>query len=280
MNTRPIVFAVLLGAAPAFANASTTVVVPETTVDRVDGTAPESPTPEAPPVPLASSREAPPASEPATAPAPEVVKAAPEAAGPSDAPAVERFAVELSSRGVRPSDDGFGLFSDRRHLGLGGLGVRVPVSRDGVWTFSVGALIEGRKAMERDARGASVSLALNRPTLRGEAAYALHANLDLVGALGVGAERATFVYAATSPAEGATSEGWASTADVAVGVDGHVRLGPMLTALRLEGGYLASAPHALTVRLPDVGDVVRRPIDFGSVSTGGPFLRFALRVGY
>jgi hypothetical protein len=144
----------------------------------------------------------------------------------------------------------------------------------------VGAAIEGRAAMSGKARGASVSVAIERPTLRGEVAYALTRNVDAVGAVGLGAEKLAFRYATTSPEESASTDSWRATADLAVGVDAHVRLGPVLLGARLEGGYLASGAHDLRVTLPEVGDVARQPIDLGPLATGGPFTRFALRIGY
>ena len=231
---------------------------------------------------------APPAAAPARAVRPATAPARASVADPASTPASdasgepmpERFSIDLSSRRLVVHDDAIGLVSGDRAIGLGGFAGRASVYRDGPWTVSAGAAIEGRAAMSGKARGAAVSVALDRPTLRGEVAYAITRNLDAVGAIGLGAEKLAFRYATTSPEESASADSWKATADLAVGVDAHVRLGPVLVGVRLEGGYLASGAHDLRVTLPEVGDVTRRPIDLGSLETSGAFTRFALRIGY
>jgi hypothetical protein len=259
------------------AAASEAAVTADGTADDADDATPAAPA--APPPPVAS-----PARSPRVAPASTAERsAAPATSASAGAPeelVPERFSIDLSSRRLVVRDDAIGLFSGDRAIGLGGLAGRFSAYHDGPWTVSVGAAIEGRAAMSGKARGASVSVAIDRPTLRGEVAYALTRNVDAVGAVGLGAEKLAFRYATTSPEESASTDSWKATADLAVGVDAHVRLGPVLLGARLEGGYLASGAHDLRVTLPEVGDVARQPIDLGPLATGGPFTRFALRIGY
>jgi hypothetical protein len=217
------------------------------------------------------------AAVPEPSPASESARASEEGAeGASN----ERFSFAFSSRDVAPRDAAFGLFSDVRSLGLGGFGGRVTVFREGPWTASAGAMIEGRGETKGAARGAKVAMELDRPTARGELAYALAGFVDLVGGVGLGAEKGRFLYERATEGESASAASWVATADAALGADLHTRFGAMLLGLRLEGGYLASGAHGLRFTLPEVGDVVRQPIDLGTLRTSGPFTRFALQVGY
>lgn len=272
MNTRASFLLVSALAIPA--TASEPAAPADTGDAKVDASAPSAlPAPLSPPIDPPSSPEAAPTRAAVAGAAEHEVVEAREVAP-------ERFSVDLFSRHLIVRDDAFGLVSRERALGLGGLAVGATVFRDGPWSLRAGAAIEGRDALNGTARGVSVSVALNRPTARGEAAYALNRIFDAVAGVGVGAEKLEFRYAATGSDGAASTESWKPTADLAAGVDAHVRLGPVLVGARVEGGYLVSGSHALRVTLADVGDVTRQSIDLGTLSTGGPFTRFALRVAY
>ena len=195
------------------------------------------------------------------------------------APQSERFTVEVFGRRQFVSDANFALFSDKDSQGFAGLALRAPVYHAGPWAFSAEVSTEGRESLGGDARGGRVWLDVGRSMVRGEAAYAVFPILSAFAATGVGGESADFRYV-NATLEEASSKTWSLAGDASLGLDVHTHLGPVIVGARVEGGYFAARAHALSVTLADVGDVVREPIDFGTLKMSGAFSRFALRLGF
>ena len=220
-----------------------------------------------------------------TGPPPAVVRTGlverpvPEVEAPRAAATPERVSIEVFARRQHVGDGNFALFSDNAALGLGGIAVRAPVYSEGPWTLSAQASIEGHEALVGAARGAKLSVDLSRAVGRAELAYAIYPQLSALGAAGFGGEVADFRYVGSNAEEGHLKT-WSSFGELAAGLDAHVRLGSVLVGARLEGGFVAAAAHDLKATLPDVGDVVRQPIDFGTLSFNGAFSRFALHLGF
>ena len=190
----------------------------------------------------------------------------------------ERISLELFTRAVYARDDGFGVFTTSKSISHGGLALRVPVFRAHPWSVSVGASVEGRDGLEARVRDATARVEFTRPLARGEVAYAFTSNLDGVASVGLGAERMEFSY--DTGLERAGGDSWRAAADASLGGDAHWRLGPLTFGIRFEGGVLAARGHVVRAPRPEVGVVVRQPVDLGTLASSGNFLRFGLRVGY
>ena len=226
---------------------------------------------ETPAVTPAATPAAPLAATPAVTP--EVRAAAPPAV-----PGSERVSLEFSSRSQFVRDANFGLVSATNNLPMGGLTLRARVYHDGPWTASLSLGAEGSDKPHGLARAAKLDIDVTRVVVRGEAGYDFSKYISAVAAIGAGGEVMAFEY--DNGKERGSSKSWKALGEAALGADAHVRLGPVLIGARFEGGYAAAGKHSLSVTLPDVGDVVRQPMDFGNLGLSGPFTRFALRIGF
>ncbi len=212
---------------------------------------------------------------PAGAPNP---SASAEVAPAPATPRRETLTLELGTRTLFVQDDAYGIFSKRRSLPVGGFALRAPLFRDDAWTYAAGLSLEGKDGVQGDVRSLPASFDLFRVVARGEVSYAAYRYLTAYGSIGVGAESLEFRYG--DAAQNATSKSWSPAGEVGVGVGTHAQLGWARLGLRVDGGYTAAKSHALRVTLPEVGDVVRQPIDLGTLGTSAPFVRVAIQLGF
>ena len=258
-------------ATPAATPAATPVETPAVTPAVTPAATPV----ETPAVPPAQPPAVVPAVTPVETPAqtPAVLPAAPPAL-----PESERVSLEFSSRSQFVRDANFGLVSATNNLPMGGLTLRARVYHDGPWTASLSLGAEGSDKPHGLARAAKLDIDVTRVVVRGEAGYDFSKYISAVAAIGAGGEVMAFEY--DNGKERGSSKSWKALGEAALGADAHVRLGPVLIGARFEGGYAAAGKHSLSVTLPDVGDVVRQPMDFGNLGLSGPFTRFAVRIGF
>lgn len=277
MKPQLISLALFAVAAPAWADegpatpAATPAATPVETPAVTPAVTPAATPVETPAVTPAATPAAPLAATPAVTP--EVRAAAPPAV-----PGSERVSLEFSSRSQFVRDANFGLVSATNNLPMGGLTLRARVYHDGPWTASLSLGAEGSDKPHGLARAAKLDIDVTRVVVRGEAGYDFSKYISAVAAIGAGGEVMAFEY--DNGKERGSSKSWKALGEAALGADAHVRLGPVLIGARFEGGYAAAGKHSLSVTLPDVGDVVRQPMDFGNLGLSGPFTRFALRIGF
>ncbi len=212
-------------------------------------------------------------------PTPAVPPFAPGASAPAaTVPRPETLTLELGSRTLFVRDDAYGVFSSRRALGVGGFALRAPVYRDDAWTYAAGLSLEGQDDVRGSVRSVPVAIDVFRAVARGEVSFAATRYLTAYGSVGVGAESIEFRYGSAS--EAAWSKTWSPTGELGLGLGAHAQVGWARIGLRLDGGYALAKSHALRVTQPEVGDVVRQPVDLGTLSTSAPFARVALQLGF
>lgn len=267
MKTRTPLFLLLALAWSAAAHAAEPGAAPG------DANAPEAPAQV--PAAEAPAKPAPPPVAVATVPA-----AAPSPSPKAEAPVAraETVTVEFGSRTLYVRDDAYGIFSNRRALEIGGLALRVPVYRDDAWTYAAGVSFDGKDGVGGTARSVPVAFDLLRVVARGEVSYDFLRYGTAYGGVGLGAESLDFRYGGAT--ESAWAKTWSPTGELSLGVGAHGNIGWLRLGARLDGGYAVAKSHALRVALPEVGDVVRQPVDLGTLSTSAPFVRFALHVGF
>jgi hypothetical protein len=266
MNARFALVAALAWTAPAFAEEPEgTDAVPASSEPTIAAPVAPAPTPTA--IATSPRAEATPVT-PVTPPAPAT----------PPVPRAEVLTLELGSRTLFVRDDAYGMFSKRRALDVGGFTLTAPVYRDGPWGYAAGASFEGQDDVRGTARSTPTGFDIFRVVARGEVSYAAYRYMTVYGSVGLGGESLEFRYGSTGDA--GSQKTWSPTGEVGLGVAAQAQLGWARVGLRFDGGYAMAKAHALRVTLPEVGDVVRQPVDLGTLTTSAPFARVALQFGF